>query len=893
MSKPMVTKHAEEQTGIHLMMAGIASIFGALLILATFVMAWELWMAPLIAAGIFALWGLHIGRTASDHTYEYVCAGVMSVEFFYFGAHGDWLYDTAVIVCVMLFMLAFLDKTRLLYLVYLMYVLLLLYHILFLRTIGPGMGAENLVRLGLGLAGTGGAMLLSNTVIKRRREERKELSEMAGMFEDAKRRNAEFLSKVSHVLRTPINMVTGISEVALSQETVSQLWDSIRSIQMAGRRLAAQIGDILDYTEIVGNTLVVTKEEYMPSSLVNDVIAAAVTQNGEKKLELVFDLSPQLPAILIGDAEKISRVLRILIQNAIQYTEKGAVYLYIGFRQESYGLNLDITVSDTGIGMTPAQIARVYEDLYLGDDGHRHYLGGLGLGIPIARGLLHAMEGFIHYRSKENHGTQIHISIPQGVADAAPGMTLSDPKQICVACYFKQDKYDCGEVRQYYDALILHLAEGLGIQAYRAYHFVDLEKLLNSYCLTHLFLSKEEYKENISYFEELGKSICVALIAEKEFSLEEGSRLVLIHKPFFALPIVNLLNGVTYGKDMWENVITEREFSCEGMRVLVVDDEEMNLVVARGILGSYGMRVDTCQSGALAVERCAGTIYDMIFLDHMMPGMDGVETLKRIRGMKEGNNQNLPIIALTANAISGAREMFKREGFTEFVPKPIERSVLERVLRRVLPKISRESREGMPEGSGFMNGAGGITPGDGNAPIGRPEETLDGGTNSAFGSKENSRDTGEAGYGQDITLPSQDLQGVLERLRQFGINVEMGLGYCGGEEEFYLEMLQMYCDQNEAKREEMAGLCQKGDWENYVIKAHALKSTSLTIGAEELSAQAKALELAGKEGDTAFVLENNEKMLQSYEATCKYIMENVSMKNRGLQFTLMTEDSAN
>ena len=881
MSKPTMTKHAEEQMGIHLMMAGIASVFGVLLILATFVMAWEQWMVPLIAAGIFALWGLHIGRTISEHAYEYVCAGVMSVEFFYFGAHGDWLYDTAVIVCIVLFMLAFLNKTQILYLVGIVYVLLLFYHIFFLRTIGPGMGAENLVRLGLGVAGTGGAMLLSDTAIKRRREERKELTEMAGLFEDAKRQNAEFLSKVSHVLRTPINMVTGISEVALSQETTTQLWDSVRSIQMAGRRLSGQIGDILDYTEIVGNTLVVTEEEYMPSSLVNDVIASAVTYNGEKKLELVFDINPQLPAILIGDAEKISRVLSILIRNAIQYTEKGGVYLYIGFRQESYGLNLDITVSDTGVGMTPSQIAGTYDDFYQGNDGDGHYLGGLGLGIPIARGLLRAMEGFIHYRSKENHGTQIHISIPQGVADSTPGMAISDPKQICAACYFKQDKYDCGEVRQYYDAMILHMAEGLGIQAYRAYHFGDLEKLLNSCCLTHLFLSQEEYKENISYFEELSKGICVAIVAEKEFSLAEGSGLVLIHKPFFALSVVNLFNGVTHGKDAWENVMTDREIFCEGMRVLVVDDEEMNLVVARGILGSYGMQVDTCQSGASALERCSGTMYDMIFLDHMMPGMDGVETLKRLRAMKGGNNQNLPIIALTANAISGAREMFKREGFTEFVPKPIERSVLERVLRRVLPKISQEGRKCTPEGADLRAEA---NLGDGDAAVGGAEKTPDGGMGAALGTKEISQCTGESDHNQDISLPSRDLDDVLERLRQFGINVEMGLGYCGGEEEFYLEMLQMYCDQNEAKRVELAQLCQQGDWKTYVLKVHALKSTSLTIGAEELSEQAKALELAGKGGDMAFILENNERMLQLYESTCKYVMENVSMRNRGLQF---------
>ncbi len=121
-------------------------------------------------------------------------------------------------------------------------------------------------------------------------------------------------------------------------------------------------------------------------------------------------------------------------------------------------------------------------------------------------------------------------------------------------------------------------------------------------------------------------------------------------------------------------------------RVLAVDDEEMNLVVAKGVLGSYGIQVDTCLSGKEAIERCSGNSYDIVFLDHMMPGFDGVETLKRIREINNGMYQERPVIALTANTISGAREMFRNEGFTEFIPKPIERAVLERVLRKVLPK---------------------------------------------------------------------------------------------------------------------------------------------------------------------------------------------------------------
>jgi len=864
MDRPIVAKHEEEQTGAHLIMAGIVSAFSILLIMITLVMSWELWIIPLLVIGIIAIWSLHIGRLVSGGIYEYLCTGLVTIEFFYFGVHAACLFDVPIVVCVLLFMLALLDKKPLLYLVNTTYALVLLYHLLFLHTINIRMGGEEIVRLVLGIVGTIGAMTLSGAIIGRRREERKKMNEVAGELETARRQNADFLSNVSHELRTPINMVTGISEVTMEKQISPKIREVMQSIQMAGKRLAGQINDILDYTEIVGNTLVVTNENYMPSSVVNDVITMVDMMNQEHNLEMIFDLDTQIPAVLVGDAEKISRVLRILLQNAIKFTEEGGIYVHVGYRQEKYGVNLDITICDTGIGITPSQLTHIYEDFYQADSGRSRYAGGLGLGIPIARGLLHAMEGFIHYTSKENQGTQVHISIPQGVADFTPSMTVAGAKQICAVCYFREDKYSRNEVRQFYDNMILHMAEGLGIQAFRAYRFGDLEKLMNNNQPTHLFLAQEEYVENIPYFEELGKTVCVVLIADKKFAVQEKSRVILLQKPFFALPIVNLLNGVTHEKDAGNGIAAEHAFSCEGIHALVVDDEEMNLVVARGILGSYGIVVDTCQSGAAAVEKCMQNVYDLIFLDHMMPGMDGVETLKHIRALKEEVYQNLPIIALTANAISGAREMFKGEGFTEFVPKPIERPVLERALRKILPeqriRYHEEQREyAEADGSGNMT---------------RQEQDIQEISKSPDAAYESAAAVSTEPDGQES---------FIDRLRQAGINVEVGLDYCGGAEDFYLEMLKMYCEQSEEKRKEIIALYEGEEWTDYAIKVHALKSTSLTIGAEKLSAQAKALELAGKGGDIAFVRENHEKLLQAYDAVCRLVRENVPMEGGGQQ----------
>lgn len=843
-----ITEQTEVTNGIHLIMATVISIFGLLLIFITCVLSWELWTLPLIIIGMVMVWALHIGKFVSEKLYEAFCVGLILIEFFYYGAHATSLFDMPIVVCIVLFMLSTLNNKLILHLLASMYVLALLYQCIFLHTIRLDMPVIDFARLGLGIIGTASALLLARYTINQRKTEMRQIRELAIQLENARQQNADFLSNISHELRTPINMVTGISAVALNKQLSPELQEDLQSIQLAGKRLAGQINDILDYTEIVSNTLVSVDEQYMVPSVLNDVISMLAVQNKKNHLEIVYDIDVRIPYMLKGDSEKLCRVLKILLDNAIKFTAEGGIYMYIGFRTEEYGINLNIDICDTGVGMSTSQLYRICDDFYQADSSRSRIAGGLGLGLSIAHGLLRSMGGFMHFESREKEGTKVHVSIPQGVADARPCMTLKNPERFCIAGYFKADKYTRHEVREYYDRLIYHMAVGLGIEGHRVYHFEELQSLRQNHKLTHLFIAPEEYEENSSYYEELGKEICVAIIAGEEFSLNAGSSLVLICKPVSPLPLVNLLNGETHG--MMDNLT----FSCKGTRALVVDDEEMNLVVAKGVLSDYGMTVDTCPGGEEAVEHCMVTAYDIIFLDHMMPRIDGIETLKRIRGIKGGLYQDLPIIALTANAISGAREMFKQEGFTEFVPKPIERPVLERALRRVLPaQLIHYDYVSEPENIQEPPAAQMEIPQE-------PELT------------------------QETEAPAANPQppsslSMTDRLQQGGINVDSGLKYCSGSEEFYTEMLKMFYDQSHTKREEIIQLYEEGNLTDYAIKIHALKSTSRTIGADNLSEQAKTLEQAGKDNDAAYIKENHPAMLQLYETTCRLIADTLSLEN--------------
>lgn len=838
----------EEKTSRHLLLAVIITVLSSILSLVTLVMAWEFWMILLVTAGCFSIWILHIAKLGSDTFYENLCAGLMLTEFFFFGVHESSLFDIPAVACILALALFMLNKKWILHMIAALYVLELLYHGLILHTISSQMEYRDIVRLCLGAVMTFGGTALARYWINQRNIQRKWYEHIFEELETTGKQNAVFLSNVSHELRTPINMVIGISEVALARELPPDIRADMSSIKLAGKRLSNQINNMLDYTEILEGTLTPAKNEYMITSVLNDVITMTALQSNRQHLEMVFDIDPHIPAVLIGDAEKISHVLKILVENSIKFTEEGGINIRIKYRHENYGINLVIDICDTGIGMTDSQLTQMYDVFYQADTGSSRLAGGLGLGLPIAQGLLNSMGGFIHFNSEENQGLSAHIVIPQGVVDEQPCIVLNHADQLCIACYFRPEKYVCDEVRGYYDGLIYNLMHGLGIQGYQAHNFETLLKLQRSYKLTHVFIAQSEYDENREYYEELTNTLCVVVIAERDFTLSKESRLLVIHKPFSALSVANLLNGAMGERGFAEDQAAGRKpFTCVGVRALAVDDEEMNLVVAKGVLGNYGIEVDTCLSGKEAIAQCGSVSYDIIFLDHMMPGYDGVETLKRIRELRNGMYQDLPVIALTANTVSGAREMFRNEGFTEFVPKPIERTVLERVLRKVLPKgciqysVTSENTE---------------------KPMKKPAEAV----------RSVSADNPEQSKPTETPVPTADVSALpYDRLVRAGVNVEMGLDYCAGDEDFYREMLRLFSTQGAEKRAEIAALYESANWTDYAIKVHALKSTSLTIGAEALSAQAKELELAGKRGDADFIREHHRALLCAQEELCVQI----------------------
>ncbi|MGN0341221.1 MAG: DegV family protein [Roseburia sp.] len=291
-----------------------------------------------------------------------------------------------------------------------------------------------------------------------------------------------------------------------------------------------------------------------------------------------------------------------------------------------------------------------------------------------------------------------------------------------------------------------------------------------------------------------------------------------------------------------ENLDTELVYAPDA-RVLVVDDVPMNLLVAKGLLKYTGVAVDTAESGMDALEKIQKEKYDLIFMDHLMPVMDGVECFHQMREMKNHPNITTPVIILTANAILGARDEYMQAGFADYLSKPMQEKELNMVLLKHLPQEKLSLRQ-----------------------LGKPE---------------NSSDTEEPVIKETkIDESSEENVGKQGLAAISGLDVSIGLSYCMGDMDFYQEMIAEYLKND--KRASLEEFLEREDMENYRITVHALKSTSLTIGAVELSELAKQLEMAAKAEDTEYIRTHHGEMMEKYKKLYTNLMEIADVKNCSL-----------
>ncbi|MCL2702126.1 MAG: ATP-binding protein [Defluviitaleaceae bacterium] len=608
--------------------------------------------------------------------------------------------------------------------------------------------------------------------------------------EQANRAKSNFLARMSHEIRTPMNAILGMAELALREEMSGAAMEFTSTIKQAGVNLLDIINDILDLSKIESGALDVLSEEYALSSLVNDVINIIKTKALDSRLQLAVDIDCGMPSILKGDMVRIRQIMLNILSNAVKYTEKGHVYFTVsGEPVDGNSLNLIIKVEDSGRGIKEEHLTTLFDEFTRFDMNKNKNNEGTGLGLAITYSFVQTMNGTIHVESEYGKGTVFTVTLPQGIASSRKVAEVNQIENKNVLL-FERRKICVNSITRAMDDL------GVKHKVVSSVSEFHNELIGNNY--SYVFVAAPLYGSIKKIYENVETDAVIVLVAEFGETVSENNISVLT-TPVFSISLAQIFNGLSDGYNRTWSKKPETGFLSPDTKVLIVDDISMNLVVARGLMQPYDMQVDLCSGGAEAIEAMMTGRYDLVFMDHMMPEMDGIETVARIRGMAADDPYyaEVPIIALTANAVTGTREMFLENGFNDFLSKPIDTVKLNAVLEK------------------WISGEKKIASNETYFPAPKPD----------------------AGRGIEIA----------------GVNVSKGIFMTGGTADSYLDTLDIYRANGLDKLKEIKSCLVNKDIKLFTTHVHALKSASASIGAEDLSAFAETLEMAGLRGDMDFI----------------------------------------
>ena len=535
-----------------------------------------------------------------------------------------------------------------------------------------------------------------------------DLTEENRLIEEAQAANkakSSFISNISHEIRTPINIITGMDELIFRECTDQNVLKYAENIRIASSNLSSLINDVLDFSKIESGKLEIVTNEYSVKTVINDCYNMFLSLATNKQQKLTVNCNKFIPKTLLGDEVRLKQILSNLLSNAVKYTpDGGEISVDVNYEKTAGNtINLILSVTDNGIGIKEEDLPHLFEDFQRFELSKNRSIQGTGLGLSITHNLVTLLNGQITVDSVYGKGSTFTVAVPQEVIDFSP----------------------------------------LG---------------------------------NI---------------------LEDQSGTATKHRSIFTAP---------------------------NAKILSVDDVQMNLDVVVGLLKKTKIQIDSALSGAEALRKLDETKYDLILLDHMMPEMDGVEVLNRLRANTTCINNATPVIMLTANAMIGADKNYLKIGFDDYLSKPIRPIELEQmIIKHLPPQLVCMAPEGEPE---------------------------------------------------DNVVEMAGLENKLKSALSF-LDVKAGLEFAANDEDFYKQILNTYVIED--KRPMMEKYFNEKDWSNYQITVHSLKGTSMTIGAPGLSAKAKALEFAVKENNIDYIKEHHYEVIMEYGDLLnklKHVLEN-------------------
>lgn len=498
---------------------------------------------------------------------------------------------------------------------------------------------------------------------------RREIAKSAAMEQEAEQLSYAknmFLVNVSHEIRTPLNAILGITELLLDLDTDDRVKENAFHIANSSKALLSITNELMDFSRLDDSDLTVADKPYDIGNICNELINMLSVRYADYKTDLLVDIEPDIPAQLCGDETMVRQIMLNVLNGIMKSLESGEVYLNIQKEnsKEEY-IRLLVEVRAEGIFQYSYK-ERLYHSAVKETECDDM--------IPLPHRLIRLMGGEMSME-EENAERRYYFEIPQKYI---PGKSLVD-------------KFDDDTIKiLFYENTSLHgsvfakTMHDMNVNFCQvSTHEAFFEECVNQN-YTHLMIASEHYNSMKDKLSELLGPQSVILIGSDLLAYDDA-----LVKTTFARP-VNCLNLEALLRDRQNSTIRrigyKGGFVCPDARIMVVDDNIVNLEVATSLLNRYHAQTLVAASGKECLKMLQKERVDFIFLDYMMPQMDGIDTLKNIRALGVNGLDRIPIVALTANAVSGAREMFLNAGFDEYLSKPIERDKFEKILRELLPE---------------------------------------------------------------------------------------------------------------------------------------------------------------------------------------------------------------
>ena len=624
-----------------------------------------------------------------------------------------------------------------------------------------------------------------------------------------------FLANMTHEIRNPMNAIVGMNELILKEDLTPGAREQAMVIKDASSQLLRIVNNILIYSKLDSNKWEAVPVKYSFKELMKEVIDNVSRGMQEQGADFYVFIDRNIPSYLFGDSQGVKQIFLYLLYNSIQQTVRRSMSLEVKSEKilEEHMLRFKCRIAETGSGMPEADVDSLLGAFNKYDSRRNATLKGLGLEISICNELLSMMDGFLKIESVVDVGTAIVFEFSNYIIDDTPMLSVDETMERHVLVYL-HDKDE--------DVIWKKLMEDIRISPVYAAGPVALMNEIADHRYTHIFVWERDYE---ALGDILKQSMCEEItyvITDYSHVYRDFGECRIIRKPLSSLNIIEVLNGQWSADDYMRTRSAER-YIYPDARVMVVDDSVVNQQVISSILENFDIVARCASSGKECLEILKEEEFDLILLDHLMPEMDGIETLHRIQQIP-GANADIPVLCVTAELGRDVGERLREMGFDDYIAKPVKDYHLARLLRKYLPDELAVIVQDEPVKQD------------------KEEDTVS-------------------------TVQEEEIPDPLE------INIEKGIENVGGLEDIYYVVLNTYYHEGLDKWKAIPGQFLTGDISLFTTNVHALKSSSASIGALVMSERFKKLEMAGKENNIAYIESQLDSCLDDFMELLEKIKE--------------------